>query len=366
MNVAESSNDASADASAKPEGGAPNSPTSPSAPSSPALNAAPLLRGAAMCAVLAAAAGVILAPGLRGNARETVVVAGERVAGSLSFLFYGLLIALLIRGAFELVRNARVHMVSRVVLVVGAGITSAMAAPALHGKLPPIAAVVLTLGALVAVVPGAWNGLRAPHTRAVGVVLFVFALAALARLGAWELDATGNHAEKPLSRLLAMRDYLGGAAIVLEGIGQLAAAAWLGTRGRFMGQGLAAAAIAGAFALTWGVAQGIHAHAAPWEAVMHTALADVAAIKAPLGVIATFLVCASILLALVAAVQQTEVAAIVCALSLALVSRGAFDAPLRALSAVAAAMWLTVAMADDRAMWRSLMAAPKPPKDRAP
>jgi hypothetical protein len=334
-----------------------------SAARSPALNAAPLLRGAAMCAVLAAAAGVILSPGLRGNARESIVVAGERVAGSLSFLLYGLLIALLIRGAFELVRNPRIHIASRVVLVLGAGVTSAMAAPALHGKLPPIAAVVLTLGALVAVVPGAWNGIRAPHTRAVGVVLFVFALAALARLGAWELDATGSHPERPLPRVLAMRDYLGGAAIVLEGLGQLAAAAWLSTRGRFAGQGLAAAAIAGAFALTWGVAQGIHAHAAPWQAVMHTALADVAAIPAPLGAIATFLVCASILLALVAAVtavQQAEVAAVVCALSLALVSRGAFDAPLRALSAVAAAMWLTVAMADDRAMWRSLMLAPKP------
>ena len=335
----------------------PNDADSPAllAPRSPALTAAPLLRGAALCAVLAAATGVIVAPGLRGNARETVVVAGERIAGSLAFLLYGLLLALLIRGAFELVKNPRIHMVSRVVLVLGAGVTSAMAAPALHGKLPPVAAVVLSLGALVAVVPGAWNAVRAPHTRAVGVVLFVFALAALVRLVAWELDSAGTHPERPLPRFVAVRDFLSNTGIVLEGIGQLAAAAWLGTRGRVLGQGLAAAAIAGAFALTWGVAQGIHAHAAPWQAVMHSALADVASIPAPLGAIATFLVCASILLALVAAVQHAQVAAVVCALALALVSRGAFDAPLRALAAVAAAMWLTVAMGDDRAMWRSLM-----------
>jgi hypothetical protein len=42
-------------------------------------------------------------------------------------------------------------------------------------------------------------------------------------------------------------------------------------------------------------------------------------------------------------------------MSLALVSRGAFDAPLRALCAVVAAQWAALASADERAMWRVLL-----------
>jgi hypothetical protein len=42
-------------------------------------------------------------------------------------------------------------------------------------------------------------------------------------------------------------------------------------------------------------------------------------------------------------------------MALALVSRGAFDAPLRALCAVVAAQWAALACVDERAMWRTLI-----------
>jgi hypothetical protein len=45
----------------------------------------------------------------------------------------------------------------------------------------------------------------------------------------------------------------------------------------------------------------------------------------------------------------------VATVSLALVSRGAFDAPLRALCAVAAAQWAALSSGDERAMWRALI-----------
>jgi hypothetical protein len=63
------------------------------------------------------------------------------------------------------------------------------------------------------------------------------------------------------------------------------------------------------------------------------------------------------LLALVAAVQPRTVPAVVFALSLGLLARGAFDVPLRALSATAAALWLMIAASDDRALWRSVIRA---------
>ena len=50
-----------------------------------------------------------------------------------------------------------------------------------------------------------------------------------------------------------------------------------------------------------------------------------------------------------------QVLALVATMALALVSRGAFDAPLRALCAVAAAQWAALACGDERAMWRTLI-----------
>jgi len=118
-------------------------------------------------------------------------------------------------------------------------------------------------------------------------------------------------------------------------------------------------AIAAAFVVTWGAAQGVHGDARFWQSVLHTALADAAGVPPPYGLnaVATFLTSAGILLALVALLQRTRVTIVVSALALALIARGAFDAPLRALAACAAAIWTMLAAYDERAMWSALMAA---------
>jgi hypothetical protein len=101
----------------------------------------------------------------------------------------------------------------------------------------------------------------------------------------------------------------------------------------------------------------VHAGAWFWQAVLHKALGDAAGIPSPYGLdaVATFLVPASIFLALVAAAQPRQVVAVVTALAFALLSRGAFDAPLRALCVVVAALWASLASSDERAMWRHLI-----------
>jgi hypothetical protein len=71
--------------------------------------------------------------------------------------------------------------------------------------------------------------------------------------------------------------------------------------------------------------------------------------------LATFLIPASLLLAFVSAAQPRQVVTVVAVVALALVSRGAFDAPLRALCAVTAAVWAALASGDGRAMWRTLL-----------
>jgi hypothetical protein len=132
---------------------------------------------------------------------------------------------------------------------------------------------------------------------------------------------------------------------------------WLWARSKLTGQLGATVALVVAAWLTYGVGQGVHSSAAPWQAILHTALADAPGIPPPFGIapFATLLVPASLLLALVTAAQPGQVAAVVACVSLALVSRGAYDAPLRALCAVAAAQWAALSSGDERAMWRALI-----------
>jgi hypothetical protein len=326
------------------------------APTSPVLSSTWLLRTAAFTSVAAGVTGVIVAPGLRGNAGEEVVVIADRVSATLSYLLVCALISLVLLGAVELLRTREIATAPRMALVAGGAAVLSLSLVGLRDRVPPLVSVLIIAAAAVTCLAGAYCAAQAPHTRAMAGVLGAFAFAAIARLAAWELAMrAGDTASLQMfgaSRALAT------AGVFLEAAGQLTAITWLGARGRGIGQLACCAALVVAFALTWGVATGVHSDAAPWEAVVHTALADAPGVPSPnaFAGLATFLVPASLLLALVAATQKQQVAAIVAAMALALVSRGAFDAPLRGLCAVVAAQWAALAAVDERAMWRALLA----------
>jgi hypothetical protein len=241
------------------------------------------------------------------------------------------------------------------VLVFGGAAVVALSGVALRDRIPPPFAVLIECGSIVVALAGAFFGARAPHTRAVAGVLLALAFAAIVRLGAWEMATrageTANVSLFGSSRLLATT------GVLLEAAGQLVAVLWLSTRGRWAGHLGLVLALAGAVALTYGVAHGVHSGAPSWQAVVHSSLADASGVPPPyrLGAFATFLVASSLLLAFVTAVQPNVVTATVAAMALALVSRGAFDAPLRALCAVVSAQWIAVASVDSRAMWRALI-----------
>ena len=325
-------------------------------PSSAALSSAWLLRAAAIAAVAAGVLGVVVAPGVRGNASEGVVVGAEWAADALSYFLAILVATLILRGALALARARSTPAAARVGLIAGGAAVVGLAAPSLLGRVPPAIAVLTAGAAAVTALAGAYGAARAPHTRAVAGVLFAFAIAAVARLGAWELATrAGDTANVQLFRV---SQNLAKTGVLLEASGQVLAMMWLATRGRVTGQLASFAAMVGAAAVTWGVAHGTRSGAAPWEAIAHTALADAPGMPPPYGLdaLATFLVPASLLLALVAAAQPGQVVAVAAAMGLALVSRGALDAPLRALCVVVAAQWATLACIDERAMWQTLVA----------
>jgi hypothetical protein len=306
--------------------------------------------------VVAAALGVVVAPGLRGIASDAVVEPVNRLAWAASYFMCGLLVTTILGATFELARASRVNIAARAAAIGASGGALALAAPSLARTLPSAVALALAVAASVGCLAAAWEGLRRPHTRAVAVVLATFAVASLGRVASWEIARYAGEASS--MRLYALSRAVATGALVVEGLGQMFAAAWLGTRSRLFGQALSSAAVVGAFLLTWNAARGASDMAAPWQSALHVALGSAPGLPPPYGMsaLAVFLVVCSILLALVAALQPRAVAAVVFALALALLGRGSFDAPLRALSAVAGALWLMVATIDDRAMWKSLLA----------
>jgi len=329
-------------------------------PSSPGLSAGWLLRIAAFAAVAAGMMGVVVAPGVRGNAGERVVDLVDRGSATLSYFLLLALVALVGWGAFELVREREGEAIPRLALVgsSAAVVALVLVGVALHDRNlshTETATLITAAGAGVCVIAGAYVAARAPHTRAAAAVLIILAFAALTRLGAWELAKSAS--ERADVRMYSVSRGLATAGVLLEGAAQLVAVMWLWARSKLAGQVGATLALVGAGLLTWGVAQGVHSAAAPWQAMLHTALADAPGIPPPFWVdgFATLLVPASLLLALVTAAQPGQVAAVVATVSLALVSRGAFDAPLRALCAVAAAQWAALSSGDERAMWRALI-----------
>lgn len=328
-------------------------------PSSPGMSAGWLLRASALTAVAAAAMGVVVAPGMRGNAGQVVVDWVDRGSSTLSYFLLLALLSVVGWGAFELVREREGDALPRLALVgsSAAVVALVLVGVAMHDRMAraDTTTVVTAAATAVSCIAGAYVAARTPHTRAAAVLLLALAFAALARVGAWELARTAS--ERADLRLYGVSRGLATAGVVFEGMGQLAVVMWLGTRSKLAGQVGAAAAVVTAWGLVRGVAEGVHSGAAPWQAVLHTALADAPGVPPPysIEVIAIFLVVSSILLALVSAAQPGQVAAIVATVALALVSRGAFDAPLRALCAVAAAQWAALASRDERAMWRTLI-----------
>jgi hypothetical protein len=314
-----------------------------------------LLRAAAIVAVLAAASGIIVAPGIRGNGAEAAVVVSDGVASTLGCFLFLLLVPIIVLGGVELLRTRDVSPPAKAVLMLGGVLAIGLSYPALRDRsLPPIP-VWLSAGTAITALVGAYCAARAPHTRALAGVLSLGAFAAIARLGAWILATRAGDVASP--SMFGYGQDLATLAVLLEACAQLFAVMWLGTRGRWGGQLGSFLALAGAYVLTQGVARGMHSGASPWQAMLHTALADAPGVPPPYGLqsLATFIVPASLLLALVAALLVEQVDAVVATMALTLIARGSFDVPLCALCVVAAAGWAALASVDERAMWRALL-----------
>src|SRR4051812_44086070 len=171
----------------KSESPEPGSSAAPASPASPALRAAWFLRIAGVGGVLAAIIGVLVAPGMAGNAGDAFVEPTQKIATVLSAFVGIYLMELTLWGSLENVRLGRGSHVARALMLIGSAVVVVMAGAALSGNFPAGPRVVLGAGAVLATLAGAANALRATQTRAVGVILGGFGVAAALRLIAWGL-----------------------------------------------------------------------------------------------------------------------------------------------------------------------------------
>src|SRR5262249_53743542 len=154
---------------------------------------------AGVIAVLAKVFGVIVAPGLRGEASQRTVENVEVASATLAYLLAALLVALVCGGSFELARVKRIGVLARGSVVGLSGLIVPLASPAVVTKLHTLAALLLAVVTSVIALVAGITAARGSHTRAVGAVLALLAACGLLRPIAWELSAfAGEHASATL------------------------------------------------------------------------------------------------------------------------------------------------------------------------
>ena len=323
---------------------------------SPVLRSAWLLRTSAIVGVVASLLGALVVPGLRGVASDATITRWEHVSAALAYAMGFLLAGLLLTGAFDLSRTRRVPIVPRALLLLGAPGVLSMLVPAFARSLTPVGSMILVIATLLVVIGGASAGLRAPHTRALAITQIVYAFSAFARLSGWLLATLFADS----MRLWVVSRTFTVVGVISEGVAQALIVAWLSMRRRMSTSLSAAAALLGAFMLVW-LAGRADASSPAWQYVLRAGVTGqiTQAASSSLGALEAFFVVASLLLAVTCAAMRSPLAAIVCAFSLSLLGRGAYDVPLRALAAAVAALWTTLAASDERALWKALTSEKK-------
>ncbi len=314
----------------------------------PAITAAAwgsrLLVATGATSIVSSALGVIVVPGLRGNAAERTVVLWERVSGTLGYVTMALVVALVCGAAFEVARSPRIHVVFRIASVAFAGLALALASQGLVARLHPAAALALLTAASAGVGVAGAASVRARHTRAGGFVLLALALAATCHGLAWALAGyAGEHAR---AGLYAAARGISTAGVALETTAHVVAVSWLTIRGRWRARVSVYLAVLVALALT---IVALRAEAGPtFGGVLRAGIVDAQAHPLPYGLLAAarFLAPASLLLAASALGGDPKLLPTTAVLALAIASHARFDMPIAALMGVAAGLWLALIAAD--------------------
>jgi hypothetical protein len=163
-----------------------------------------LLRATAACAIVATALGVIVAPGMHGNATDAVVEGWDRASSVFAYAMAILVSGGLVASATELVGTRRAETASGALVVGGGAFTIVLLVVAIvrarlipDAPLPPEMTIGLAVVSSLVGTTAAWRSVHGAHTRALSLVIALLGVAALVRVGAWELAAVAGERANP-------------------------------------------------------------------------------------------------------------------------------------------------------------------------
>src|SRR5262249_17958611 len=155
-------------------------------------------------------------------------------SGALAYTLSALLVALVCGASFELARAKGVGLAARGGVVAASGLIIALASPAVVERLTTVP----TLAPAVVPRPVALLSgivvIRTAQTRAVGGILALLAICGLLRVVAWEASAISF--DRASLRIHEVARGFATAAVAIQAIAALLAAAWIGTRSKWRGR----------------------------------------------------------------------------------------------------------------------------------
>lgn len=302
-------------------------------------------KGALMLTValawVASVLGTLVVPSLRGNASEALVVPVEKTSAFFGYASVGLVVALLCAAAFELAKAKEVHLVGRIAAVLGAGLTLAITSPALSARVPPIASFALDIATSLSVLILSAVAASKKEGRVFALMGLCFALSSIMKLASFQLAL--DAAEKSRGASFAFARNMARFALLLEGLGQLAAISFWAKAGGQRGRIAAVAAGALALVLTVGAMLG----AKDGNHALRTALVEVqwGHVLHGLPLMSAWIAALGFGLAASAFVLPRRLGAMPALFALLLVSRARYDIPAAALFAMVAVLWGLLASA---------------------
>jgi len=240
--------------------------------------------------------------------------------------------------------------------------------PACYRPVPPGANIAVAMGSATLAVLAAREAVRAPHTRALGVLLLTAGASAglhvAASVLAWQAGERALYGLAVFARVLAT------ASVVFDALTVFTAFAWLMTRQEKEAVWLARGAVFIACVVAWTAVGASNSYGGFWPSLASRLLtrqvtSPPAYVWAPLRYV---LETSAPLLALAVLLVRRQVPALVGALALLLIARPATDVPLSAVSLALAALFGALASRDDRSLWAVLLRdkPPEPGPERSP
>ena len=252
-------------------------------------------------------------------------------------------------------RDTRVTLISRVLLVAQTTIVLVLAVPASRFRLSPFACFFMGIVTCSAVMAGAFEALREPRSRAMGLMLGLIGIAGTTRVVSAALVALPSASQ--VVKLASLTQALSTASVLLHAIGLLVALAWLASRRRkTVSVGTLTALVAAMF-VSWAAAAGVQPEASTW--MVFAARFQEHLTPLPFSILPAevdgFVAVLGPIVAFAALLARRQMATVVGGVSLALTAGTVVDVPGHAIVMVLAALTAALAAHDEQGMWEALM-----------